>query len=443
MKFLQNKVVALGIAAFFAVSISACGDDSSSGPSKQTGEDVIIDDEVPSDSVDTDDVKSSSSTKKETKVSSSSAKTEKTTSSSTKSEKVSSSSKKTEKVSSSSVSSENVKRDSVVTPFGVDYWNVDMLSKKSSSSMSSSSQRATVKESCDNPEGVSYVWLNGASVEQHCVDGYWKIVSSSSAVSSSSFDSKLQFNSEIEYGKFEDERDGKIYKTVTITDGSGELVETITFFAENLNYGTQVLSSNKKFSDQKVEKYCYDDDSWYCDNGFGGLYTWAEAMALSDACNEDLTGSTLNCFEELIDAAKGFDSDEGKTLERQGICPKGWHIINERDYAVIKGKKSGARAADKLLSKMNISNGVDKSWAGNDDIGTSILSAGLYAAKEYSGKLGFVNMTLGAYFWLVNENDGNSAKAMVVSAARNEIEEALFSKIFSMSVRCVQNRDYN
>ena len=103
MKFLQNKVVALGIAAFFAVSISACGDDSSSGPSKQTGEDVIIDDEVPSDSVDTDDVKSSSSTKKETKVSSSSAKTEKTTSSSTKSEKTTSSSTKSEKVSSSSV----------------------------------------------------------------------------------------------------------------------------------------------------------------------------------------------------------------------------------------------------------------------------------------------------------------------------------------------------
>ena len=27
-----------------------------------------------------------------------------------------------------------------------------------------------------------------------------------------------------------------------------------------------------------VEKVCYNDDEWYCDNGFGGMYTWSEAM---------------------------------------------------------------------------------------------------------------------------------------------------------------------
>ena len=108
-----------------------------------------------------------------------------------------------------------------------------------------------------------------------CKDGIFVpyVRSSSSSVPTSSyFDMDSLYNSTKSYGEFKDPRDGQTYKTIVVAPGWVSLQE-FEVFAQNLNYGTQVKLGSLEFDDSRVEKFCYDDDPWYCDNGFGGLYT--------------------------------------------------------------------------------------------------------------------------------------------------------------------------
>ena len=120
-----------------------------------------------------------------------------------------------------------------------------------------------------------------------CHDGQWLNLDSmerANAPSSSSyFDMTEQFNSDVKYGEFTDPRDGKKYRTVTI-DYKYHMrgVDSVTIFAENLNYGERVPGGTVQ---GKGTKYCYDDDPWYCDNGWGGLYTWSNAMGFPAVCD--------------------------------------------------------------------------------------------------------------------------------------------------------------
>ena len=87
---------------------------------------------------------------------------------------------------------------------------------------------------------------SGTQLKWDCTDGFWILRSSSSATSSSSyFDMTDQFNSDIKYGTHTDSRDGVTYKTITIKYGYYG-VDSLTFFAENLNFGKMVQSSEQQ-----------------------------------------------------------------------------------------------------------------------------------------------------------------------------------------------------
>ena len=108
--------------------------------------------------------------------------------------------------------------------------------------------------------------------------------------------------------------------------------EEYTFFAENLNYGKQIMANATEFSDSVVEKVCYNDDEWYCDNGFGGLYSWSEAMNIPKKYDtvavEKLDTTYFNAHQYI-----------------QGICPEGWHIMEEREWRFLKpGHLTNSRA---------------------------------------------------------------------------------------------------
>ncbi|SHK30941.1 major paralogous domain-containing protein [Fibrobacter sp. UWOV1] len=174
-----------------------------------------------------------------------------------------------------------------------------------------------------------------------------------------------QFASNVDYETFVDERDGQEYKVVTITIDNG-LAKTRTFFAENLNYGKQILANAAEFSDSLVEKVCYNDDEWFCDNGFGGLYSWSEAMNLPkkyDTIAVEKLDTTYFNGNHYI----------------QGICPKGWHIMEEDEWRLIGGGyKINSRAV----------------WGGSDYYGFSLLPAGY----SFQGK--FYAYPKRAHIWL-------------------------------------------
>ena len=198
-----------------------------------------------------------------------------------------------------------------------------------------------------------------------------------------------QFASKIDYETFVDERDGQEYKIVTITIDYG-LAKTRTFFAENLNYGKQIMANATEFSDSVVEKVCYNDDEWYCDNGFGGLYSWSEAMNIPKKYD--------TVAVEKLDTTY-FDNGEYINQYIQGICPKGWHIMTEDEWRLIGGGyKINSRAV----------------WEGgdyNDYYGFSLLPAGVAIEGKFYAYGEF------AYMWQpeLSERREDWGKAAVLS----------------------------
>jgi len=129
-------------------------------------------------------------------------------------------------------------------------------------------------------------------------------------------------------GKFTDSRNNKEYKTATI---GGK-----TWMAENLNYDPQ-----------KGNCWCYDNTPDSCVK-YGMLYDWATAMNINTNFNNALLG--------------------GSDVNRQGVCPTGWHLSSHQEWNDLE-KAVGSSAATKLKSKSD--------WNGTDDYGFSALPGGL------------------------------------------------------------------
>ena len=252
-------------------------------------------------------------------------------------------------------------------------------SQKSSSSVnyknsSSSEDESSSSEGCPfngrNEDGSANLTVNccngdtaiviegGFTVYYSCRDNFWFMDSVPELDTIKPYvphpDMEKQFASNIDYETFVDERDGQEYKIVTITIDNG-LAKTRTFFAENLNYGKQILANAAEFSDSLVEKVCYNDDEWFCDNGFGGLYSWSEAMNLPkkyDTVAVEKLDTTYFNGNHYI----------------QGICPKGWHVMDENEWRFIGGGH--------LVNSRAV-------WGGGDSYGFSLLPAGYSVVGKF------------------------------------------------------------
>ena len=253
-----------------------------------------------------------------------------------------------------------------------------------------------VLERCCNGDTASFYDEDGAFVYYTCRAHMWLMDSIAGQDTIKPYvphpNMEMQFASKINYETFIDERDGQEYKIVTIKkhfDGAGDGVdEEYTFFAENLNYGKQIMANATEFSDSVVEKVCYNDDEWFCDNGFGGLYSWSGAMNIPKKYDtvavEKLDTTYFNAHQYI-----------------QGICPEGWHIMEEREWRFLKpGHLTNSRAV----------------WGGGDSYGFSLLPAG------YSFDGNFYGYEKYAHVWLpsLSERREDSGKGVVVS--RNGIE---------------------
>ena len=212
-----------------------------------------------------------------------------------------------------------------------------------------------------------------------CKNGcYEEIVREYSSSSSSKYPvMDSVFNEQVNYGKYQDPRDGQEYKTITVTLYAGtSYEETFELFAQNLNYGKWVKSTDN-VADEDTVKYCYDDDEWYCENYFGGLYSWAEAMGFPEACNSAALGSE-KCPYEIEETRGSYH-----WAIHQGICPDGWHIQNIQEFS---GTGYGS------LSNIYYPN--TGRWSQDNPSGRSFLLAGAFYED------GYVNLGKFTYFAL-------------------------------------------
>jgi len=427
---------ALALSILLAL-LAACGDESSSSVSPEPRQ-------CEEQSDDCNDA--SSSSEKISKNSSSSQKsTDKGKSSSSEKNAKESSSSATTKNSSSSVSddksSSSVKKEdsssSVVKPSSSD--------AKSSSSeetkTSSSSGVFDINAPCTY--GDVYVEeVDGEKKAYICYEDGWKRYipkSSSSSVAKSSSSSSargyvtlpspLRTDTGLSYGEFTDTRDGIKYATIDIDNkfGPDSVHLAFTVFAQNLKYHEKVtLGAEEQDDDTKVEMYCYNDSIEYCNDWWGGLYQWAEMMALPYECN------SKNCADLIDPDGDGF---------HQGICPDGWHLLSEREMLAASYASNTNTAimerANTIKSEISFS-----IRGGNNLTGMSLIATGFRLNREEGGKLiVFKDLKEATYFDFpaeFGESRHGSCRGGAVFSQSAYLDSG-DQKRYGVSVRCVKD----
>ena len=259
--------------------------------------------------------------------------------------------------------------------------------------------------------GKKYICKNGSLIE---------IASSSSAAPTSSyFDMTNQFNEKVSYGEFTDPRDGQKYRTMELKNGV--IMESYTVFAENLNYGMMVSGGSVQGDSTK---YCYDDDPWYCENGFGGLYTWSTAMGFPTVCD------SVSVASEKCPNKFNLESDNeefnGKYyfVQHQGISPEGWHIMNENEWVEISEQSSRSSMSSKVAG------------FGTNSYGLSILPAGLWSPEKKEFRV----MKEGSFYWMPQQYPEYNDCAHRAAIWENEFDRLSRGlKTQAFSIRCVKN----
>jgi len=189
---------------------------------------------------------------------------------------------------------------------------------------------------------------------------------------------------------FVDERDGREYRYI---ESAGQY-----WMAQNLNYGYKVAASNTMASDNFTEKYCVGDDTLNC-NLWGGLYKWAEAMALPSSCNK------YDCAGKITPTG------------HQGICPDGWTIPTPADWSALIASGNGDAATMAPLLKN------DTGWAQSLN-GTNDLSFNALPTGSRNSKAQFVNQGTHAYWWSATQYDVENATVQYIWGSRDGLYES-------------------
>ena len=285
-------------------------------------------------------------------------------------------------------------------------------SKKSESSSSVKSDDSSSSNKDKSSSSSSEKQISSSSVNQ-----------SSSSVASSSSGEYVPFDHSLPllvdsvrsgaYKIYEDSRDGQKYYYLTINgkrqDGTRG---SVTIFAQNLNYGVQIDGTENQNDDNKVEKYCYENDWIRCDE-YGGLYQWAEAMGLPSECN------TKSCANLISNPSN-----------HQGICPNGWRLMTYDDYELIYW--STDKGALGIRSQYT--------FKGSNYTGFSLVGAG-YRYSE--GSTGF-DGRLGIAAWFYPNEIEEKGKLYPSAGYAYDNDDYHLpdnvradSKLWGLSIRCV------
>jgi uncharacterized protein (TIGR02145 family) len=204
----------------------------------------------------------------------------------------------------------------------------------------------------------------------------------------------------------------KTYQTVTIG--------TQIWMAENLNVGTMVLgmaSTADQSNNTVIEKYCYDDNAAACATD-GGLYQWAEAMALPSTCNR------ASCTVQISSG------------HHQGICPSGWHIPKTAEWNLLATMLGGSSVAGKTM-KLNSAGNTDWNSSTYNDGNSSGFSALPVGGREYGGA--FFDRGGSANFWEASENSASVANYRNLYNGYADLFASNVDKSFGLSVRCLRD----
>jgi uncharacterized protein (TIGR02145 family) len=203
------------------------------------------------------------------------------------------------------------------------------------------------------------------------------------------------WNPEIEYGSLVDERDGQVYRTIKIG--------TQNWMAQNLNYN--------------VANSWWDHNSANSGPTEGRHYTWSAALGLPNT----------------------YDTLKDQFTRQQGICPNGWHIPKDTEWATLNNVASKNPLS--LCSRVGWNNW--NFWEIHNNC-TDATGFGIYPATF------LVDETAEAIFWTSTEytlnpfiDDPTPYDGMSVTIREFSFENAMLqldmAKKWGASVRCLED----
>jgi len=174
----------------------------------------------------------------------------------------------------------------------------------------------------------------------------------------------------VENSAFTDARDGKKYDVVTIKIPleAGISIER-TWMAENLNYETP-------------ESFCYKDEVAFCNNGFGKLYTYEQALT---------------------------------------ACPEGWHLSTPKEWTEVFNAFGGKMTAGKALR-------------GGGTSGLNIRMSGFGDSRGF-----YTDAGISANFWDDENLTKSTAGLITIQKNIDEVFHTQVSADHRNSCRCVQD----
>jgi len=162
------------------------------------------------------------------------------------------------------------------------------------------------------------------------------------------------------------------------------------WLASNLNYGSQVASTQYQRDNCLPEKFCYSDISARCATN-GGLYQWDELMR--------------------------YDPTAGS----QGLCPPGWHVPTEGEWNILFTMYIGNGFAGSALKYSGYS-------------GFNALLTGLNVFSKQFAFSGFAN-----FFWSSTAWGNYKAWAHAMNDPDPSVARYPSYRANAFSVRCIKD----
>ena len=286
---------------------------------------------------------------------------------------------------------------------------IELSSSSSYNDVKSSSSIAQSNESRDDSKFSSNVSSDSESSSSS------EIAALSSSVRTEAFTldglTKDSFkNPDVNYQTMTDERDGHVYRIVTI--GKGD--DALTWMAENLNFSENTTDSALAIN-LKSQTSCPLDKKENCDIA-GRLYKWNAAMNINVA------------YKDSIRSAKNIIYP----YNYQGVCPSGWHIPKKDEYVSLMKFVYDVDGYDHVSTALKSKTGWGSQAAGRDIFGFSFVPMD----SSENGNLGFALVSD------INDyDDGGVIMFRIMDIEPNPIFIVLGAENTSY-VRCVKNKDF-